>query len=66
MTTPEPRPTLAGEPPSTGTDILEPGADGAAGAAGVDSDPDSPWSGIPAVLLDGTHSYDPDTAGGCG
>ncbi len=26
----------------------------------------SPWHGIPAVLLDGTHSYDTDSAGGCG
>jgi hypothetical protein len=26
----------------------------------------SPWEGIPAELLDGTHSYDTDSAGGCG
>jgi hypothetical protein len=28
-------------------------------------DPESPWYGIPAELLDGA-SYDKDTAGGCG
>jgi hypothetical protein len=27
---------------------------------------DDPWEGIPAELLDGTHSYDNDSAGGCG
>jgi hypothetical protein len=31
-----------------------------------DDDPDSPWHGIPAELLDGTYSYDVDSAGGCG
>jgi hypothetical protein len=25
-----------------------------------------PWQGIPAELLDGTCSYDVDSAGGCG
>lgn len=25
-----------------------------------------PWHGIPAELLDGTYSYDTDSAGGCG
>ena len=25
-----------------------------------------PWHGIPAELLDGTYSYDLDSAGGCG
>jgi hypothetical protein len=33
---------------------------------GAVTDPDSPWHGIPAELLDGTHSYDTDSAGGCG
>ncbi|HEY3259301.1 MAG TPA: hypothetical protein VGJ95_03390 [Pseudonocardiaceae bacterium] len=32
----------------------------------VEIDPESPWFGIPVVLLDGTHSYDCDSAGGCG
>jgi hypothetical protein len=32
----------------------------------TDTDPDSPWHGIPVDLLDGTHSYDTDSAGGCG
>ena len=32
----------------------------------ADDHADSPWHGIPAELLDGTHSYDTDTAGGCG
>lgn len=31
----------------------------------VDGDED-PWEGIPAELLDGTYSYDTDSAGGCG
>ncbi len=30
------------------------------------TDPDSPWHGIPAELLDGRHSYDTDSTGGCG
>lgn len=30
---------------------------------GVEADP---WEGIPAELLDGEHSYDLDTPGGCG
>jgi hypothetical protein len=30
------------------------------------TDQDSPWHGIPAELLDGTYSYDLDSAGGCG
>lgn len=29
-------------------------------------DPDDPWHGIPAALLDGLYSYDTDSAGGCG
>jgi hypothetical protein len=34
--------------------------------AEAETDPESPWAGIPAELLDGTHSYDTDSAGGCG
>lgn len=30
------------------------------------ADPENPWHGIPAELLDGTYSYDLDSAGGCG
>jgi len=35
--------------------------------APIADDPDNPWYGIPAVLLDkAARSYDLDTAGGCG
>jgi hypothetical protein len=29
-------------------------------------DTGDPWHGIPVQLLDGTYSYDTDSAGGCG
>jgi hypothetical protein len=36
-------------------------------APAIESDDTTdPWQGIPAELLDGTHSYDTDSAGGCG
>lgn len=30
------------------------------------TDPDNPWYGIPAALVDGDQLYDLDSAGGCG
>lgn len=32
----------------------------------ISDDADNPWHGIPQELLDGKHSYDIDSAGGCG
>lgn len=59
-TGPEDEPTAAAEPAVADSDRPEL-ADGPDPA-----DPDNPWHGIPGQLLDGTYSYDQDSAGGCG
>jgi hypothetical protein len=56
-------PVLPAVADGDGPDGDGPGGPNVADDAG---DPRSPWHGIPAALLDGAHSYDKDSAGGCG
>ena len=51
-------------PPETGRPEPAPGAGPEPGD--LRDDPDNPWHGIPAELLDPDRGYDTDTAGGCG
>lgn len=49
---------------TAGDRVPEPGSGPDPGAP--PADPESPWHGIPAALLNPDRAYDTDTAGGCG
>ena len=67
VTEPEARPQVPFAAPADGsrsaaTDV----AGGTLAADQPETGAHNPWQGIPAELLDGTYSYDLDSAGGCG